>query len=373
MPPLSCFTRTAIPHTGFVSRLLGRKPKEHGFLEIQNLLAQRAPEELSAADVENILSTYEISRPQATPRVKQIYRTAVQHLASDDELSEEDRATLTHLRYVLGLEDSDADDAQNEVLRDLFRARLKKALDDAFLSDDEKSHLGRIAKSFGLPETARDVVYKDEVLAVVQQAFNDAVADQRLTDEEERHLTKMSENLGVKITQDVETQTKVARFRLLAEIESGRLPIITTPLVLPRGEVCHAQLPCRLQEKRTITKLIRYSGPTGRVRIMKGLSWRYGAISVNRVTSEELRQIDSGTLYITNKRLLFNGAAKNLSVPFKKIVQFTVYKDSLQIEKESGRDQYFIGSDDIELIGAILESHYVCRVKRETGTKARRL
>ena len=184
-----------------------------------------------------------------------------------------------------------------------------------------------------------------------------------LTDEEERRLMRMGENLGMTITHDAETQTKVARFRLLAEIEAGRLPTITTPLLLQRGEVCHAELPCRLHEKRTVTNVIRYSGPTGRVRIMKGLSWRYGAISVNRVTSEELRQIDSGTLYITNKRLLFNGAAKNQNVPFKKIVQFTAYKDGLEIEKVSGRDQYFIGSGDIELIGAILES--ALRLSRE--------
>lgn len=89
---------------------------------------------------------------------------------------------------------------------------------------------------------------------------------------------------------------------------------------------------------------------------MKGLSWRYGSVSVQRVTSEELRQIDSGTLFITNKRLLFNGAAKNVNTPFKKIIHFTLYKDGLQIEKDTGRDQFFLGQGDLEIISGVLEA-----------------
>ena len=105
-----------------------------------------------------------------------------------------------------------------------------------------------------------------------------------------------------------------------------------------------------------MTKRINDSGPSGRIRIMRGLSWRYGSVSVQRVTKEELRQLDSGVLYITNKRLLFNGAAKNANTPFKKIIHFTLYKDGLQIEKETGRDQFYLGAGDLEVVSGVLEA-----------------
>jgi hypothetical protein len=174
----------------------------------------------------------------------------------------------------------------------------------------------------------------------------------------------MSANLGIKITHDADTEHKLARFRLLAHIEAGNMPAVSTPLVLQREEICHGQLSCQLHEKRTVTKAIRFSGPVARIHIMRGLSWRFGSISLNRVTREEMRQIDAGTLYITNKRLLFNGAGKNFSVPYKKVVQFTAYKDGLKIERDSGRDQYFIGSGDHELLAAILET--CLRLSRES-------
>src|SRR4051794_24698923 len=112
----------------------------------------------------------------------------------------------------------------------------------------------------------------------------------------------MSKNLGITITHGAETQRLIERFKLLARIDAGDLPVIQPSVLLQRGETAHAEFACRLHEKRTVTKRINYSGPVGRIRIMKGLSWRYGSVSVSRVTTEELRQLDSGTLYITNKR-----------------------------------------------------------------------
>src|SRR5262245_16479650 len=65
---------------------------------------------------------------------------------------------------------------------------------------------------------------------------------------------------------------------------------------------------------------------------MKGLSSRYGHISVDRITRDELREIDTGTLLITNKRLLFNGAKKNTSTQLTRVIHFTLYQDGIQIE-----------------------------------------
>ncbi len=320
------------------------------------MLASRNLADLTAADVENLLSKYEIGRPAASPHLIDLYRTALQDFAREGELSAAERADLKQLRCVLGLDDTEATEAEIDVLREVFRSRLQTALHDSHLSDNEKEQLERTTVSFGLSEAVRQETYKDEVMKVVQAAFDAAVKDGRLTEAEDQQLAAMAANFGVKLTHDDATLRRLERFRLLGSIEAGNIPEIHPNVLLQRGEKCYAQLPCRLHEKRSVTRAIGYSGPVGRIRIMKGLSWRYGYINVNRITSEELRQIDTGTLYITSKRLLFNGQAKNFNVQHKKIIQFTAYKDGFQIEKESGRDQYFLGEGDMELLGAILES-----------------
>jgi hypothetical protein len=356
MAPLTCFARADTLKAGLLGKLFGRKPKENCFIEIQNLLAAHSVSDLAAADVENVLSEYQIPRSEASPRLMDLYRTALLHLAEDGALSEIERNAMKQLRFVLGLDDLESQQAETEALRERYREHLQKALRDSHLSEVEKAALAATAKSFGFSEELQQEVYKEEVLRVVQQAFDAAVSDKRLTQDEDKRLTDLAANLGVNLRHDPDTQRLVDRFRLLARIDDGDIPEIRVPVLLQRGEKCYAQFASRLHEKRSMTKRIHYSGPSGSIRIVKGLRWRYGSVTVHRVTSEELRHIDSGTLYITNKRLLFNGASKNLNVPFKKIIHFTLYRDGLQIEKEAGRDQYFLGEGDLELIGIILES-----------------
>jgi hypothetical protein len=281
--PIGCFTRIDLPQAGVVSRLLRRKPKEHCYIEIQNLLATRPLRELTAGDVENLLSDYVLSRSDATPRLTDFYAAAVRHLANDAELSENDRADLKQLRYVLGLTDEDARKAQEAMLREVYHKHLLAALMDGHLSDAEKARLESITRSFTLPEAVTATLYKEEVLKVIQQAFDAAIADRRYSADEEVRLTEMGRNLGVNITHTDDDRQKLERFRLLAKIEAGELPQITTAIRLQRSEVCHFAFPCRLHEKRTVTKRVNYAGPSGRIRIMKGLSFRYGSVSVSRV------------------------------------------------------------------------------------------
>ncbi len=353
---MSIFRTIEPQRPGLLRRLMGGKLPENAFVEIQNLLATHAVKDLSAGQIIAILSDYAIPREKAMLRLAEFYDTALRYYLRDAALSPEEREELKQFRHVLYLDDVTAVEVEATLVRTKFRDELKKMLGDAYLSDDEKQRLDRMAKNFSLSEEVRAEIYKEEVLAVVQEAFNRAIVDQRLTKDEEARLAQMSENLGVKVAHDEKSQQAVERFKLLARIDAGELPIIHPSVIFQRGELCHAEFSSRLHEMRTVTKRVNYQGPTGRIRIMKGLSWRYGSVSVNRVTSEELRQLDSGVLYITNKRLLFDGGSKTVQTPFKKIIKFTLYKDGIQIEKETGRDQFYLGSDDLELISQVLES-----------------
>lgn len=103
-----------------------------------------------------------------------------------------------------------------------------------------------------------------------------------------------------------------------------------------------------------MTRSIRYHGPTARIRIAKGVYWRVGSISPTRVTEEMLAPLDWGTLYITNRRLLFDGSKKSATIQLSKIINFTLYRDGIGIEKETGKDQIVQFDGEVEIAGAIL-------------------
>ena len=75
--------------------------------------------------------------------------------------------------------------------------------------------------------------------------------------------------------------------------------------------------------------------PTG----IKGIKFRLGQLTPIR--SEELTVLASGILYITSKRLVFNGDRRNAAVTFRRVLGTSVFRDAIEIEKSTGRSDYF--------------------------------
>lgn len=339
---------------GFFDRILGRTV-ENTVIEITNLLAEGEIESVSLPQVADILKRHDLGFTESRPQFTEIYRKVLAHLAQDRELSLEESKKLAHLQMILDLPDEDTNRVREEVLADIYSKSLADALEDGHLSPEKRDRLDRTSASFGLPAARTQAIYKDQVTRLVKLTFDRMTADRRITGDEETRWKAMAENLGVTFEHNAETNALIERFKLLARIEEGDLPVLSPPIKLQRGETCHASFTCTHNEIRTRTTSHRYSGPTASIRIMKGVRWRLGQVAVQRVTREEMVQIDSGTLYVTNKRLLFDGAKKNTVINLSKILHFTVFSDGLKIEKDSGKDQYFLGEGDLEVIGAVLE------------------
>ena len=97
----------------------------------------------------------------------------------------------------------------------------------------------------------------------------------------------------------------------------------------------------------------RYAARSG---VDKLLQIHHGQFAVNRMTEDVLKVLDTGTLYVTNNRLLFDGAKKTTNLALKRVISFTVYADGLKIEKDSGNDQYFqFERFDPEMVGALFD------------------
>src|SRR5436305_10650077 len=128
------FTTKELERPGLLKRLVGGKVRENAYIEIQNLLATKPLSSLTAADIINILSTYEIPREEALAPLLSFYETALRYFTTDANLSADERAALRQLRYALDLDDNAASEVEATVLRELFRGQLKKTLEDQVLS-----------------------------------------------------------------------------------------------------------------------------------------------------------------------------------------------------------------------------------------------
>jgi hypothetical protein len=102
--------------------------------------------------------------------------------------------------------------------------------------------------------------------------------------------------------------------------EQKAIPQIQTDVLLDKGEIAFRQDSVRLRE----TRAVRYStGGSSGVRIAKGVY--VGGYRGTSRSRQEWRNIDSGVLVITNKRLIFKGGQESRVFPLTKLISASAF------------------------------------------------
>lgn len=119
---------------------------------------------------------------------------------------------------------------------------------------------------------------------------------------------------------------------------NGKIPTIKTSLILKNDEEAYLEDFVKLYEIRSASKSDRlYVGG----RVMKGL-FAGGSTGVSR-RFDELREIDSGKIVLTNKRIIFDGKFNNRIMELDKIISIELYDDGFEISTEDKRQSQLYG------------------------------
>lgn len=123
-------------------------------------------------------------------------------------------------------------------------------------------------------------------------------------------------------------------------------PISNPPIILKKNEeACVVFSGITLMEPRAVRQTRGgYAGPT--IRVAKGVSFRMGSVAARSESHEELRNIDQGTLVLTNQRLIFIGSKRTTNIDLRKIISITAYKDGIASQRDNKqKTEYFTGID----------------------------
>ncbi len=108
-------------------------------------------------------------------------------------------------------------------------------------------------------------------------------------------------------------------------------PVDAGSVVLRAGETCYfAAKANEVKEVKQRTRVGGYAGPS--VRVARGVYWHMGGVASRTITSGQAQVVDTGTLYLTNKRAVFVGAAGTIDFHYEKIGSFEPFTDGLRID-----------------------------------------
>jgi hypothetical protein len=318
------------------------------------MLATRSIDSIHRAEISALVRNHRVEGRHARVTLNRLWQEAVGAFVRDSEITDEEQRYLTALRHLLGLSEDEVIAVEKELIYPIFSNEAKVALADREFSRDEKAKLDRLSRGLRLSPAMREHLLRQEAKPALERAYADAIADRRLSPDEQEALSALAFSLDVQVAIDQTGQETLNRFALLWRLENTPLPTVAVPINLQRGEFAHASVSADWSELRKRTVRTGYSGFSTSIRIAKGLSYRVGNYTPSQITVDELTKLDTGTLYVTNKRLIFDGQSKNIALRYGPIIGLEVFSDGIGIEKASGRTPYLTLSGDAEAIAIII-------------------
>jgi hypothetical protein len=129
---------------------------------------------------------------------------------------------------------------------------------------------------------------------------------------------------------------ELGQFSILSDIQAGRRPryTINAPIILAKDEDA---LWCYNNVTMFQEKVQReYIGRTGgfSFRVMKGVTYRTGGFKGHPVETSYMENMGIGSLYVTNKNIIFMGQTRSIKVPYTKIIGINPYSDGMEVQRD---------------------------------------
>ncbi len=350
-------TKNHIEPSG-IQKIMKKIPKENFLIDLNNLLAENSLDEVMPERILHIAAKYDLQNPsdKFSSELMQMQKEFLdEHLGS--RLSRfNDFYSAKKMQSLLRLSDDDFEKVYRPQAIEVFRKKVYYTLERTRKRDDEEKALfEQLREQLGLTEYESNTVISEVVGSIVQKFFDNLISDNKYSPDEKEAYEKICQQYSANAVFDAATKKQLEKYENFWRIENGELPVYETKIFLQKGEVCHYLGFAKLYENKTKTTRLKYRGPVFRLRITKSLYYRMANMRVDKVTKDVMTLIDSGNLYVTNKRILFTGSKGNKTIRYGRIVDLTPYRDGVKISKDSGGAPIFELSDsDGEVLTATI-------------------
>lgn len=225
----------------------------------------------------------------------------------------------------------------DEFTKKLMRGFMVDYFTDKLDLATARQRCGSVLKRFPMSQSQIDDAYWH----VLDKAATKFLADGSLSDDEQRKIIDFTQTLSLSLN-NIPTpyqngdMSKLSQVALIKALQNGIVPTtnIQAPIILGKKESvlwAYNGVSC-FQEKVTKEWVGRNNGFS--FRVCKGVYYRAGRSKGHPVERSSMELQGMGTLYVTNKNLIFWSQMKNLKIPFAKIIGFTPYSDGIEVHRD---------------------------------------
>ena len=333
------FQTRPLANTSFFQKLFKQFPQENAVIELNNKLASTALLNIAANDIEEIEKKYKLDlRKEFKLNLEEFYAVYLHQCLADKVLNDEEINELNHLKQILNLDDKTIEKLHIKIGEIVYTKSFQEAVADGKLTKSEEVFLGELENTLRLPKELGDKISAETRITFIENYVAQIIADERLSPNEEQELQAIANSLNVTIQLNDQTKEQLRKLKLYWALENLDLPVIQPDILLQKSEVCHIKIAnVNWYELRSVRQRVSYSGYSTNFKVAKGFYLRSGSYKPQGYSVDTMKLIDTGTLYLTNKRILFTVGKKNSNIRLDKILGFTPYTDGVEIGKETGK------------------------------------
>lgn len=249
----------------------------------------------------------------------QHYRSAVAEVLEDGIVTDTEASRLDSLRSALGIDADHGLAVAGDLARESYLSILRQIVSTGSFDPAPRRLLFELRRGLALKHAEAVQLIQDQCVPLFSQAFANVLSDGIVTPEEEAFLNWLREEIGLSDQDARPFYERLGVMKTLANCRSGQLPVVATKKLLEGGELCHWDSDCA-HDYQTPTKIIQVSG----------------------------------SLLVTNKRVVFNSPTKNFSFSPWKIYEIESGRRSvrLKVDARSGSGAYLVSTP--EMLDAIL-------------------
>ena len=349
---MSVYEKKELVAQSFFQKLFKKQPKQNYMIELENKLFENENNlfAIQLSDISPLKEKYKISSKDFQYEREFLLNSYITHCLWDEHLSDDEKSQLQYLAKILDLSEDFLNKRITEEGKIIYKKKVQLVIADNKIEDSEKAELDALEKEFNISDSDSTEILGNEVSSKIQFYVDSLLAKRRISPDEEKKLNDMLSDMHVNASFSGDG---ITRFRKYWDIENAELVPMQSPINIQKSENMYFSATIDWYEERTRTTTISYGGIGAKFKICKGVYLRAGSIAPIRNTEEYLKFIDSGTIYFTNKRIIFMGEHGNKIIPFSKILSFTPYADGIEIDKETGKKPFF-KYEDCELMGIYL-------------------
>ena len=324
--------------------------------ELAAILADAMPTALSESRVRATLQWRRVSGKRAHAVLHNLWARALKAFLADQRLTDAEVGYLDALTRLFNLGFDEVEAIKASTIHPIYQRAVRDAVADGILTDQERAFLSRLAADLRLTPGERTKLTVEPAVAALRAKVLSFLSSSRFSHSDITELAAFVNGSGIQNALDHETQGLLQRYATLWQIENNGLPTVQLPIHLGSGEIGHLLAQGEWLELRSRATNYTYAGPVVSIPIMRGVRYRIGSFTPSVMRSDTLTRIDVGDFMVTNKRVLFRGVGRNLSLRVQTLIGIRVFSDGLVIEKASGRSPHIVLGQATEVAAVILST-----------------